>query len=174
MFVFHVHGNFFLTFTWLYQCSIRIRSSLFQYTSTNTNQLECNTSGHKSTRVQHELARISTSPTRINGEFWQLMKKVISMLLKRRLHRKQWTLTDFYLNISRAIEKRTKCFCISSDIQYVTKIQNRIGCISLVYCLDHPKHFFFHFSEKCTTALAVKSSFLVLRLTNNYIWYIFF
>ena len=59
--------------------------------------------------------------------------------------------TAFYLNIFRTIENRAKCFCISSDIQCVTKIHIRIGCTCLVYCLDDPKQFFFDFPEKCTT-----------------------
>ena len=47
--------------------------------------------------------------------------------------------TGFYWNISRNIENSARYFCISNNIQYVTKIHNRIGFTCLVYCLSDPK-----------------------------------
>ena len=59
----------------------------------------------------------------------------------------------FYLNISKTIENRESCFCISNnDIQCVTKNHNRVGCTCLFCCLDDPKQIFFDFSEKCITS----------------------
>ena len=59
-----------------------------------------------------------------------------------------WTPAAFYLNIYRTIENTANCFCISSDIQCVTKILDRISCTCLVYCLDDPKQFSFNFFLK--------------------------
>ena len=69
----------------------------------------------------------------------KLKKIIVRDVLFTEIH---WNPTAFYLNISRTIEKRKKCFCISNEIQCVTKIHNRLGCTCLVYCRDDPKQLF--------------------------------
>ena len=62
-----------------------------------------------------------------------------------------WTPTAFYLSISRTIENRANCFCIINNIQCVAKIRNRIDRLAS-FIASMTQNFFFHFSEKCSTA----------------------
>ena len=64
--------------------------------------------------------------TALEGNIWVKIDltsgKLFANLMKLRWGGIRWTPTAFYLNIPRTIENRVKFFCISSGIQYVTKI----------------------------------------------------
>ena len=72
-----------------------------------------------------------------------------------------WTPTASYLNIFRTLENRAKCFCISSEMQCVTKIHDIVDCTCLVYCLDDPKHFFLRLFRKTAKLLVCEEQFFL-------------